>query len=117
MLGVVYATAGNRYTAPRRHAVTVAVGITDQDCCPVAVAIQSGAWCTATASVYDASRNWNDVYVYSNQPDMTATVTADGWSGHYETDDSGYADVWLDGPPPGVEITVRVGGATCTASD
>jgi hypothetical protein len=75
------------------------------------------AWCTATASVYDASRNWNDVYVYSNQPDTTATATADGWSGHYETNDSGYADVWLDGPPPGVEITVRVGGATCTTSD
>jgi len=77
----------------------------------------SGAWCTATASVYDASRDWNDVYVNSNQPDTSVTASADGYSHTWVTDSSGYADVYLDGPPPGVLITVTVGGATCTTSD
>jgi hypothetical protein len=77
----------------------------------------SGAWCTATATVYDASRDWNDVYVNSNQPDTPVTATADGYSHTWETDSSAYADVYLDGPPPGVLITVTVGGATCTTSD
>ena len=77
----------------------------------------SGAWCTATASVYDASRNWNDVYVNSNQPDTSVTASADGYSHTWVTDSSGYADVYLNGPPPGVLITVTVGGATCTTSD
>jgi hypothetical protein len=77
----------------------------------------SGAWCTATATVYDASRDWNDVYVNSNQPDTSVTASADGYSHTWVTDSSGYADVYLDGPPPGVLITVTVGGATCTTSD
>ena len=77
----------------------------------------SGAWCTATATVYDASRNWNDVYVNSNQPDTPVTASADGYSHTWDTDSSGYADVYLDGPLPGVLITVTVGGATCTTSD
>ena len=77
----------------------------------------SGAWCTATATVYDASRNWNDVYINSNQPDTAVTASADGYSHTWDTDSSGYADVYLDGPPPGVLITVTVGGATCTTSD
>jgi len=77
----------------------------------------SGAWCTATASVYDASRDENNVYVHSNQPDTEATATADGYSHSYETDGSGYALIYLNGPPPGARITVTVGGATCTTSD
>jgi cardiolipin synthase len=77
----------------------------------------SGAECTATASVYDASRDENNVYVHSNQPDKEATATADGYSHSYETNGSGYALIYLNGPPPGVRITVTVGGATCTASD
>ena len=78
---------------------------------------KSGAWCTATASVYDASRDENNVYVHSNQPDHEATATADGYSHSHRTNGSGYALIYLNGPPPGARITVTVGGATCTTSD
>ncbi|HTZ92588.1 MAG TPA: phospholipase D-like domain-containing protein [Streptosporangiaceae bacterium] len=77
----------------------------------------SGAWCTATASVYDAADDENNVYVHSNQPDSTAVASADGYSHSYQTDSSGYALIYLNGPPPGARITVTVGGATCTTSD
>ena len=76
-----------------------------------------GAWCRATASVYNASKDENNVYVHSNQPHTTATASADGYSHSYETNGSGYALIYLNGPPPGARITVRVGGATCTTSD
>jgi cardiolipin synthase A/B len=77
----------------------------------------SGAWCRATASVYNASRDWNNVYVHSNQPHKTATARADGYSHSYETNASGYALIYLNGPPAGVKITVTVGPATCSTSD
>src|SRR5580698_4608328 len=77
----------------------------------------SGAKCTATATVYDASRDENNVYVHSNQSDQEATATADGYSHSYRTDGSGYAVIYLNGPRPGARITVTVGGATCTTSD
>jgi phosphatidylserine/phosphatidylglycerophosphate/cardiolipin synthase-like enzyme len=80
-------------------------------------ASRSGASCTATASVYDASRDENNVYVHSNQSDQEATATADGYSHSYKTDSSGYALIYLNGPAPGARITVTVGGATCTTSD
>jgi hypothetical protein len=75
------------------------------------------AWCTATASVYNAQYNWNNVYVHSNQPYRDATASADGYSWSYETNSSGYAEIYLNGPPPGVQITVTVGRATCYTSD
>ncbi len=78
---------------------------------------KSGAWCKATARVYKASRHENDVYVHSNQPHQKATAHADGHSGSYETSGSGYALIYLNGPPAGARITVTVGGATCTTSD
>jgi phosphatidylserine/phosphatidylglycerophosphate/cardiolipin synthase-like enzyme len=78
---------------------------------------KSGAWCTATASVYDASRDENNVYVHSNQPDQEATATADGYSHTYRTNGSGYALIYLNGPPSGARITATVGRATCTTSD
>jgi cardiolipin synthase len=77
----------------------------------------SGATCTATASVYNAARDENNVYVHSNQPDKDATATADGYSHSYWTNGSGYALIYLNGPPPGAKITVTVGAATCTTSD
>lgn len=77
----------------------------------------SGAWCRATASVYNASYNENNVYVHSNQPYTTATASADGYSHSYETNGSGYALIYLNGPPAGDLITVKVGRATCTTSD
>ncbi len=77
----------------------------------------SGAWCTATASVYNASDDENNVYVHSNQPHRNATASADGYSHSYETNSSGYALIYLNGPPPGAHITVTVGRATCTTRD
>jgi cardiolipin synthase A/B len=77
----------------------------------------SGAWCKASASVYNAAYDENNVYVTSNQPDTDATASADGYSHSYWTNDSGYALIYLNGPPPGVTITVSVGAATCTTSD
>ena len=82
-----------------------------------APAKRSGAWCTATASVYNAARDENNVYVHSNQPHQDANATADGYSHSYETDGSGYALVYLNGPPPGARITVTVADATCSTSD
>jgi cardiolipin synthase A/B len=77
----------------------------------------SGAWCTATASIYNAADDENNVYVRSNQPYQNATASADGYSHSYQTNSSGYALIYLNGPPPGAPITVTVGGATCTTSD
>ena len=71
------------------------------------------ARCTATASVYDAARRENNVYVHSNQPYQQATATAGGYSHSYETDGTGYALIYLNGPLPGAQITVTVSGATC----
>ncbi len=76
-----------------------------------------GAWCTATASIYNAADDENNVYVHSNQPYQAATASADGYSHTYQTDGSGYALIYLNGPPPGAQITVTVAGATCTAND
>lgn len=76
----------------------------------------SGAWCSATASVYYAPDDENNVYVNSNQPYTDATASADGYSWSYETNGSGYAVVYLNGPPAGADITVTVGAATCTAT-
>jgi cardiolipin synthase len=77
----------------------------------------SGARCTATASVYRAADDENNVYVHSHQPYRSATATAGGYSHSYQTNGSGYALIYLNGPPPGARITVTVGGATCTTSD
>jgi hypothetical protein len=55
------------------------------------------------------------VYVHSDRPHQKATARADGHSGSYETNGSGYAVIYLNGPPAGARITVTVGGATCTA--
>ncbi len=76
-----------------------------------------GARCTASASVYNAADDENNVYVHSNQPYASATATAGGYSHSYQTNGSGYALIYLNGPPPGARITVTVGSATCTTSD
>jgi cardiolipin synthase len=77
----------------------------------------SGAWCTATASVYNASDHENNVYVHSDRPDQNAMASAGGYTHSYQTNGSGYALIYLNGPAPGARITVTVGGATCTTSD
>jgi phosphatidylserine/phosphatidylglycerophosphate/cardiolipin synthase-like enzyme len=78
---------------------------------------RSAAWCTATASIYNAADDENNVYVHSNQRYQNATATADGYSHSYQTDASGYALIYLNGPQPGARITVSVGGAKCSTSD
>lgn len=77
-----------------------------------------GAQCTLTAS-YSSSHKDYDVYVHSNQPDQTVTVTdADGHSDSWHTDGSGYADVYFKsgGYAPGRKITAQVGGASCSTT-
>ncbi len=77
----------------------------------------SAAQCTATATVYNAAKNENDVTVHSNQPNTEATASAAGHTATYKTNSSGTAVIYLNGPARGSKITVAVGGATCTTSD
>ena len=73
------------------------------------------AWCTANA-VYNSTYNNYDVYVHSNQPYREATATAsngDSWS--YETNGSGYADIYLYANA-GDTISVTVGAASCATT-
>ena len=73
------------------------------------------ATCSVTAS-YNSSYHDYDVYVHSNQPDQTVTVTgSDGESKSWHTDGGGYADVYFHGAS-GERITVHVGGAVCTGT-
>jgi hypothetical protein len=75
------------------------------------------AHCTVTAS-YSSRYHDYDVYVGSNQPGQTVTVTdAAGHSHSWHTDSAGSADVYFDagGAATGRQITVHVGGATCFA--
>ena len=70
------------------------------------------AWCRARAA-YNPTYSDYDVYVHSNQPHRTATATAsNGASWSYETNGSGYADIYLYANA-GDAITVTVGPATC----
>ncbi len=77
-----------------------------------------GAECTVSAS-YSSRYGDYDVYVRSNQPDQTVTVTdADGHSASWHTDGSGHADVYFKsgGYAPGRHVTAHVGTATCSTS-
>jgi hypothetical protein len=76
------------------------------------------AECTLTDS-YSSRYNDYDIYVRSNQPDQTVTVTdSDGHAATWHTDGSGYADVYFKpgGYAPGRHITARVGEATCSTN-
>ncbi len=55
--------------------------------------------------------------MHSNQPYKTATARAHGYSHSCKTNLSGYALSYLNGAPPAVKITVKVGGTTCATSD
>ncbi len=82
---------------------------------PPALPPQPAAWCTASAS-YNAQYNDYDIYVHSNQPYRTATATAsNGESFSYETDSTGYADIYLYADP-GNTVTVTVGAASCSTT-
>jgi hypothetical protein len=76
------------------------------------------AHCTVSAS-YNSSYGDYDVYVNSNQPDNTVTVTdSAGASASWHTDSSGYADVYFHAgqSDAGQTITARVGGASCSGT-
>jgi hypothetical protein len=77
----------------------------------------SGASCTASAPPSnDGYAGDYEVYVNSNQPDTKATASDanDTWS--ETTNSSGYADIRLYYTSAGEQITVTVGGATCTTT-
>lgn len=75
------------------------------------------ATCSASAQ-YSSTYHDYDVYVHSNQPDTTVTVTGAGTSASWSTDGSGYADVYFKAGPSaaGDSVTVRVGAATCSTT-
>ncbi len=75
-------------------------------------------YCTANAS-YDARYHDYDVYVRSNQPDQTVTVSdPEGHSSSWQTDSTGYADVYFKASTDaaGQRVTVRVGPASCATT-
>jgi len=76
------------------------------------------AQCRLNAS-YSSRYDDYDVYVHSNQPDQSVTVTDNyGHSDSWHTDGSGYADVYFKsgGYVPGRRITAHVGGAICSTN-
>ena len=85
---------------------------------PAPSAPAQGAECTVSAS-YSSAYNDYDVYVHSNQPDQTVTVTdAEGHTDSWHTDASGYAAVYFKsgGHTPRRRITARVGQASCSTT-
>jgi hypothetical protein len=77
-----------------------------------------GAECTLSPSYSSAYNDYN-VYVRSNQPDQSVTVTdAYGHSDTWHTDGSGYADVYFKsgGYASGRRITAEVGRASCSGT-
>jgi hypothetical protein len=74
--------------------------------------------CSLSAS-YSPEYQDYDIYVHSNQPDVSVYVTASGGtSGSWHTDSSGYADVYLriTGDPAGQHVTASVGSASCSTT-
>jgi hypothetical protein len=70
-------------------------------------------------AAYNSTYDDYDVYVHSNQPDQTVTVTdGEGHTDSWHTDGSGYADVYFKagGFAPGRQVTARVGPATCSTT-
>jgi hypothetical protein len=74
--------------------------------------------CTLTAS-YSSQYNDYDVYVHSNQPDQTVSVTTSGApTASWHTDSSGYADIYLKASryAAGQRVTATVGGVSCSGT-
>lgn len=77
-----------------------------------------GPRCTVRAS-YNGTYHDYDVYVNSNQPYQTVTVTdSAGDSRSWHTNGSGYADVYLrtGTAASGERVTARVGRASCSST-
>jgi hypothetical protein len=82
---------------------------------PTSAPSSSGSRCSASASYSDRYHDF-DVYVHSNQPSQTVTVSDEsGRTAGYHTDASGYADVYFKAPASagGETVTVHVGEETC----
>jgi hypothetical protein len=82
---------------------------------PASAPPSSGARCSASASYSNRYHDF-DVYVHSNQPSQTVTVSDDsGRIAGYHTDASGYADVYFKAPASAADetVTVDVGAETC----
>jgi hypothetical protein len=77
----------------------------------------SAAWCSASASRNSRYDDY-DVDIHSNQPDQYATVTGVGRTAGYDTNGSGYADVYFHASrhDAGDEINVQVGRASCSTA-
>jgi hypothetical protein len=75
------------------------------------------ARCTASAQ-YSSTYQDYDVYVHSNQPEQSVTVSGDGQTKRWYTDGSGYADVYFYAglSAAGDQVTVRVGQASCSTT-
>ena len=77
----------------------------------------AAATCSASSQYNSRYDDW-DVYVHSNQPDQTVTVSGGDKTRTWHTDGSGYADVYFHAgrSAAGEQITVRVGVATCSTA-
>jgi hypothetical protein len=101
--------------------VSAASGSSAAEVAPPPAAPAAGgaaATCTATAA-YNSRYGDYDVYVHSNQPNRTVTVSdAAGNARSWHTDSSGYADVYFRaaGDATGTAVTVEAGAASCTTS-
>ncbi len=75
------------------------------------------AMCSVAAQYNGRHGDW-DVYVHSNQPDQTVTVSGAGGMRTWHTDSFGYANVYFYAArsAAGEAITVRAGAATCSAT-
>ncbi len=77
-----------------------------------------GAQCSVSAS-YNGRYQDYDIYVHSNQPNQTVTVSdSSGGSHSWHTDGTGDADVYLrvSTNTAGQQVTARVGGASCSTA-
>lgn len=77
-----------------------------------------GARCSVSAA-YNATYHDYDVYVRSNRPEQTVTVSdAGGRFATWSTDGGGYADVHFraNGDFSGETVTVHLGGASCSTT-
>lgn len=82
---------------------------------PTTTSPGTGASCQASASPSnDGYPGDYDVYVHSNQANQKATASDSGDTYSYETDESGYAVIYLWNTTRGETVTVTVGGATCS---
>jgi hypothetical protein len=110
--GKMTLTAAQQAIAANWIALGQQLGVAPSQGSPTSAA----ATCTVTATYNNTYRDW-DVYVHSNQPDQTVTVTTSGGArASWHTDSTGYADVYLHvaGNASGQRLTATVGTASCS---